>query len=217
METRYRIYRLLVVEDKTQELTSRKQTRTFRVPAVLHVNKQIREEASHVWYGLNHFCLTVKHGETALVRGFLSAIASLQSPLIGRLDINLSICYQCNDLVAVAALLIASNTAARLRCMRGLYHFGHPQIQSCNFDIKKAILDQHFRPSVATALLQFSDARQVGAGFVIEETIHGHPASTDPLIRSTKSVLGYTPTYRTNPAIRSQLEQAMGSLGLLLR
>lgn len=168
MEARFRIYRLLLVEHDVIEVSSKKKAQPVKVPALLQVNRQTREEASHIWYGLNEFTLTVKHGETDLVRTFLAPLASLPSPTIGRLSIVLSTCFECNDLVAVAALLIASNIAATIKCTRGVYHFGHPKIQPCTVNTMQAIYEQQFRPSVAAALWQSSDHRQAGAGFVIE-------------------------------------------------
>lgn len=168
METRYRIYKLLLADDTTLELSTRRNTKTLRVPALLHVNRQIREEASYLWYVLNRFTVSLKHGEMALLRVFLAPVACLRSPTMGGLDINLSTCFQCNDLVTVAALLIASNVPATIKCARGVYHFGHPQVQPCKYNAVQAITDQNFRPSVATALLQGCNNRLAGAGFIIE-------------------------------------------------
>lgn len=186
METRYMIYKLLLVAPNSMELTTRASTTKFKVPALLHVNQQIREEASHIWYGLNQFVITVRHGETALVRDFLTAIASLPSPRIGRLDIILSTCFECNHLVAVAALLIATNVPAHIKCTRGVYHFGHPQVQPCSFSLSQAITEQYFRPSVATALMKCSKQQLTGCGFVVEGEsgceYHSFPSSFSQVV-----------------------------------
>ncbi|KAF1351859.1 hypothetical protein BDV97DRAFT_411499 [Delphinella strobiligena] len=217
-ETRYWIYKLLLAEDTTLELSTRRNTKTLRVPALLHVNRQIREETSYIWYALNRFTVNLKHGETTLLRAFLVPIACLRSPTIGGLDINLNTCFQCNDLVTVAVLLIASNVPATIKCARGVYHFGHPQVQPCKYNAVQAITDQNFRPSVATALLQGCNNRLAGAGFLIEaeSPAERFASSSSPLAKES-AVLGYAPAYRINPSIRTHLENAMGSVGLLLQ
>lgn len=189
METRYRIYRLLLVKDHVLEFTTMRYNPRLVIPPLLQVNQQIREESSHVWYGLNHFSLTIKHGETAILRTFLAAIASLPSPAMGNLEILLNTCFECNDLIAVAALLIAANMSARIKCVRGVFHFGHPKVEPCRLSIMQTINDQHFRPSVATALLQFSDQQRTGAGFVIEGECNSSLKSLEPLSRVTAADL----------------------------
>lgn len=168
MELRFHIYRFLLVERDAVELTTLDRKRTFKVPALLQVSRQVREEASYIWYGLNRFVITVRHGETALVRAFLVGLASLRSPAIGRLNITLNTCFQCNDLVATAALLLASNVQAKIRCIRRLYHVGDPQISPCVTSVAQSITEQNFRPSIATALLKCTNPQLVGAGLIME-------------------------------------------------
>lgn len=86
------------------------------ISPLLHVNRGLRSEGSSLFYGCNHFVLTISHRNFWPLQLLLDAFAQSNVAFIGKLDIALQPCETCNNLTAVAAMLIMANVDASIEC-----------------------------------------------------------------------------------------------------